>query len=161
MCNLVFIVPLHAARRAMAAAGFLNMPCPKTIDPSGAPLSPYPLIRTAKEKKNWTKETKEPVLPSSPPPKETGEITLVGDPAHPRPPLLPEPLDRGGPWVFPLARLPYVPPQSHDLGAPGSALCEQVMAGLFLFSPAPPTLVVHRLVDLVYGPIAAWPDSSW
>ena len=71
----------------------------------------------------------------------------------PRPPLhgllLPYPLNRGGPWVFPPARLPYISPQPPDLRYPSLALCEKMVVALFLSSPAPPTLVIVRPADFV------------
>ena len=61
--------------------------------------------------------------------------------------------------MLPPAHLPYIPPQPRDLWAAGPALCEQVVVGLFLSSPAPPAFIVRRLVDLVpevwaYGGVA-------
>ena len=64
--------------------------------------------------------------------------------------LLPQLPDRGGPWVFPPARSPYILPQPRDLGPLGPAPREQVVAGLFLSSPAPPIPVVICLADLVF-----------
>ena len=46
-------------------------------------------------------------------------------------------------------------PQPPGLGQPGSALRKQVVAGLLLYSPAPPTLVIYHLVDLV---LEIWAD---
>ena len=46
MCQLVFDIPLHAARRAMAAAAFLLhdhiLSQTEMVDPSRAPQSPSP-----------------------------------------------------------------------------------------------------------------------
>ena len=42
VCILIFVVPLHAARRTMAAAGFLYITLSEMIGPNRAPLSPCP-----------------------------------------------------------------------------------------------------------------------
>ena len=54
-----------------------------------------------------------------------------------------------GPAVLPPVGLPYVLPQPSDLGHPSLALRKEVMAGLFLPSPASPVKVILRLADLV------------
>ena len=49
-----------------------------------------------------------------------------------------------------------VPPQLPDPGCPCPALRKQVVAGLFLSSPAPPAPVVVHLVDLVFEVGVVW-----
>ena len=51
--------------------------------------------------------------------------------------------------MFPPVSLPYILPQLPDLGKPGPALREEVVADLFLSSPTPPTPVVVCLTDLI------------
>ena len=63
--------------------------------------------------------------------------------------LLPKPLARGGPRMFPPMRLSDFLPQFPDLGQTGPALREKVVAGLLLSSLAPPAPVVVCPVDLV------------
>ena len=63
--------------------------------------------------------------------------------------LLPKPLARGGPRILPPMRLPDFLPQFPDLGQPGPALREEVVAGLPLSSSTPPTFIICRPADLV------------
>ena len=51
--------------------------------------------------------------------------------------------------MFPPMDVPYILPKPCNLGAPGPAPREKVVAGLLLSSPAPPALVVYFLVGLV------------
>ena len=60
--------------------------------------------------------------------------------------LLPKPL---GPQMFPPMRLPDFLPQFPDLGQPGPAHREKVVASLLLSSPAPPTHIIRRPANLV------------
>ena len=61
----------------------------------------------------------------------------------------PQPSARGGPRVFPPMGLSYLLPQLPNLGSPGLALREEVVAGLPLPTPAPSALVIICLPDLV------------
>ena len=51
--------------------------------------------------------------------------------------------------MFPPMGLSYLLPQLSNLGSPGLALREEVVAGLPLSPPAPPALVIICLPDLV------------
>ena len=64
-------------------------------------------------------------------------------------PLIPQPPNRGAPWVFPPARLPYVLPNPPDLGGPGPAFGEGVVSRLWPTAAAPPALARVGLLGLV------------
>lgn len=68
-------------------------------------------------------------------------------------------LAKGALGCFP-ARLPYISPQSSDLGPPSPELCEEMVVGLSLSSPHHQHLSLSALWILSFrcGPIAA---SSW